>query len=143
CHPVARDPARQHLAEPVNARRQLVDLTPQLANQLERVRDAALHRMRQAHIRRIAADLARLDQRLVAVIGPTLEGETTEQRNPHPLQSLAWISWIIARLGGWTGDYKPPGPKVMRRGWDRFEAMAAGYLLATRSIPPQLVTDHV
>ncbi len=93
---------------------------------------------------RPASDVADADLiQAAAVIGPTLECKTIKQRNPHPPQSLAWIAWIVARLGGWTGSYKPPGPKVMRRGWDRFEAMAAGYLRATRSAPPQLVTDHV
>src|ERR1700722_15773058 len=32
-------------------------------------------------------------------IGPTLEGKTERQKNPHLLRSLAWLSWIIARLG--------------------------------------------
>lgn len=64
------------------------------------------------------------------VIGPSLEGKTVRQKNPHPPRSLAWLSWIIARLGGWNCYYKPPGPKTMRAGWDRFAAMAAGYLLA-------------
>jgi len=63
-------------------------------------------------------------------IGPTLEGKTARQKNPHRARSLAWLAWIIARLGGWNCYYKPPGPKTMRSGWDRFAAMAAGYLIA-------------
>jgi hypothetical protein len=63
-------------------------------------------------------------------IGPTLEGKTERQKNPHPLHSLAWLSWIIARLGGWNCYYKPPGPKTMRAGWARFATMAAGFTLA-------------
>jgi hypothetical protein len=35
-------------------------------------------------------------------IGPTLEGNTERQKNPHPPHSLAWLAWIIARLGGWN-----------------------------------------
>jgi hypothetical protein len=50
-------------------------------------------------------------------IGPTLEGKTERQKNPYPRHSLAWLSWIIARLGGWNCYYKPPGPKTMRAGW--------------------------
>jgi hypothetical protein len=61
---------------------------------------------------------------------PTLEGSTERQRNHHPAGSLAWISWIIARLGGWNCYYKPPGPKTMRDGWQRFAAIANGYTLA-------------
>jgi hypothetical protein len=63
-------------------------------------------------------------------IGPTLEGKTERQKNHHPLHSLAWLSWIIARLGGWNCYYKPPGPKTMRAGWARFATMAAGFTIA-------------
>ncbi len=66
-------------------------------------------------------------------IAPTLEGKTARQQNPHPRQSLAWLSWIIARLGGWNCYYKPPGPKTMRAGWAQFASMAAGFVLATQS----------
>jgi hypothetical protein len=66
-------------------------------------------------------------------IAPTLEGKTVRQQNPHPRHSLAWLSWIVARLGGWNCYYKPPGPKTMRAGWARFASMAAGFILATQS----------
>ena len=65
-------------------------------------------------------------------IGPTLEGKTARQKNPHPPQSLAWLAWIIARLGGWNCYYKPPGPKTMRAGWARFAAMATGFIIAAQ-----------
>ena len=64
-------------------------------------------------------------------IAATLEGKTARQQNPHPRQSLAWLAWIIARLGGWNCYYKPPGPKTMRAGWAQFAAMAAGFVIAT------------
>ena len=64
-------------------------------------------------------------------IGATLEGKTERQKNPHPPHSLAWLAWIIARLGGWNCYYKPPGPKTMRAGWGQFESMAAGFTVAT------------
>ena len=64
-------------------------------------------------------------------IGPTLEGKTERQKNPHPPHSLAWLAWIIARLGGWNCYYKPPGPKTMRAGWAQFETMAVGFVVAT------------
>ena len=47
-------------------------------------------------------------------IGATLEGKTERQKNRHPLHSLAWLSWIIARLGGWNCYYKPED-RVFRR----------------------------
>jgi hypothetical protein len=55
---------------------------------------------------------------------PTLEGRTAKQKNPHAAGSLAWASWIIARLGGWKGyaSESPPGPITMRNGLTRFEA---------------------
>lgn len=80
---------------------------------------------------RPASDVA--DEQLIAaaeVIGPTLEGKTERQKNPHPPRSLAWLSWITARLGGWNCYYKPPGPKTMRTGWTRLSAIAIGYAAA-------------
>jgi len=77
---------------------------------------------------RPASDVADQDLILAAeAIGPTLEGKTARQKNPHPLHSLAWLSWIVARLGGWNCYYKPPGPKTMRAGWNRLTERAAGF----------------
>ena len=59
-----------------------------------------------------------------------LEGKTLRQKNPHPPHSLAFVSWIAARLGGWNCYYKPPGPKTMRSGWTQLTATLAGYELA-------------
>src|SRR5204862_4352275 len=80
---------------------------------------------------RPATDVA--DQETIAaaqIIGPTLEGSTTRQKNLHQQGSLGWLAWIVARLGGWNCYYKPPGPKTMRRGWNKFAAMAGGYAVA-------------
>jgi hypothetical protein len=66
-------------------------------------------------------------------IGRTLEGVTERQKNRHPPHSLAWLAWIVARLGGWNCYYKPPGPKTMRAGWGQFATMAAGFAIATSS----------
>lgn len=62
----------------------------------------------------------------LAALGPTLEGKVPRQRNPYPLFSLAWAAWIIARLGGWNGYYKPPGPITFRRGMEQFYAIHRG-----------------
>ena len=67
---------------------------------------------------------------IAEAIGPTLEGKTERQKNHHPPRSLAWLAWIVARLGGWNCYYKPPGPKTMRAGWVQFETMAAGFAIA-------------
>jgi hypothetical protein len=68
---------------------------------------------------------------LLAVLQRKLEGKTIKQKNPHALHSIAWLSWIIARLGGWTGyaSERPPGPITMRRGWHRFQQIAQGWTL--------------
>ena len=79
-----------------------------------------------------------LDQDLapaVAAIGKTREGATQRQKNPHPEGSLAWLSWIVARYGGWNCYYKPPGPKTMAQGWERFIAVLSGYLVASEPLP--------
>jgi Transposase DDE domain len=80
---------------------------------------------------RPATDVA--DQDVIAAaqtIGPTLERNTARQKNPYQHGSLAWLSWIVARLGGWNCYYKPPGPKTMRTGWDKLAAMATIYAVA-------------
>lgn len=83
---------------------------------------------------RPASDIATGTQiTAAAALGPTLEGKTPRQRNPHATGSLAWMSWIVARLGGWNCYYKPPGPKTMRDGWQRFTAIADGYTLANNT----------
>jgi len=64
------------------------------------------------------------------------EGKTTRQKNPHPSDSLAFVAWIAARLGGWNCYYKPPGPKTMRDGWNHLAAMLEGYLLAIQQQNP-------
>lgn len=62
-----------------------------------------------------------------------LEGKTLRQKNPHSPESLAFVSWVAARLGGWNCYYKPPGPKTMREGWTRLAATLDGYVLATKT----------
>ena len=65
---VRRDPAREHLAELVRARRQLVDAKQVVANQLEHTRDGLLRRQMARRIRQIEADEATLDQRIAKAI---------------------------------------------------------------------------
>ena len=74
-----------------------------------------------------------LDQNLVedvAILVKAREGATAKQKNPHPQGSLAWLSWVVARYGGWNCYGKPPGPKTMAKGWQRFSATLAGVLIA-------------
>ena len=66
----------------------------------------------------------------VAAIGKRLEGKTQRQKNPHQKGSLAWLSWVVARLGGWKCYYKPPGPKTMADGWRRLADKRDGFNIA-------------
>jgi len=66
--PAERDPEREHVAELVSARRQIVDLRQELGNQLEHLRDAELRRVQERRIRQLDRDLARLDARIVDAI---------------------------------------------------------------------------
>jgi hypothetical protein len=80
-----------------------------------------------------------LDQKLqsaVTILVQARQGATAKQKNPHPEGSLAWLSWVVARYGGWNCYYKPPGPKTMARGWQRFAATLAGLLLAPNAQLP-------
>jgi hypothetical protein len=70
------------------------------------------------------------DRPLLKTISHRLEGKTEKQKNPHPPDDLAFASWLIARLGGWTGYYGKPGPKVMRNGLDRYHAIKLGMEIA-------------
>jgi hypothetical protein len=60
-----------------------------------------------------------------------LEGNTDKQKNPHPKNDLAFASWVIARLGGWSGylNQRPPGPITMRNGIVRFYDILQGFTL--------------
>jgi len=82
-----------------------------------------------------AADAA--DIPALSAISRRLEGRTDKLKNPHNPSSLAWFSWIVARLGGWSGytstGYKPPGPKTVFRGLLRLDGMIEGWKLANHS----------
>ena len=69
------------------------------------------------------------DQPILEALSTQLEGDTVRQKNPHPKGSLAFAGWVIARLGGWTGYYGKPGPKVMRRGLEDFRRIKYGTTL--------------
>lgn len=74
------------------------------------------------------------DQPILEAVSARLEGKTERQRNRHPKGSLAFAAWVIGRLGGWTGYYGKPGPKVMRIGLAEFRAIKYGASLALRDV---------
>lgn len=68
------------------------------------------------------------------ILNTKMEGNTKKQKNPYAEDHLAWASWIIARLGGWTEYYnitrpRPPGNKTFKNGLDEFEAIMIGFNL--------------
>jgi hypothetical protein len=69
------------------------------------------------------------DQPALERVCQSLEGKTDKQKNPHPKGSLAFVAWVLARLGGWTGYYGKPGPIVMLRGLTEFHAIKHGWNL--------------
>jgi DDE family transposase len=79
-----------------------------------------------------AADPA--DGPALRTLNASLEGRTETLKNPHDPCSLAWLAWIVARLGGWSGyrskGYKPPGPKTMHHGLLRLDGILTGWRLA-------------
>jgi len=74
------------------------------------------------------------DRPILEAVSAKLEGATALQKNPHPKGSLGFASWVIARLGGWTGYYGKPGPKVMRRGLDDFQRIKYGTTLRLHDV---------
>lgn len=69
------------------------------------------------------------DQPALEAACAELEGKTERQKNPHPKGSLAYGTWVCARLGGWTGYYGKPGPIVVLNGFLRFKAISHGWRL--------------
>jgi hypothetical protein len=66
----------------------------------------------------------------ISAVCETLEGKTDRQKNPHAPGSLAYVTWVCARLGGWTGYYRKPGPIVLVRGHLRLKTMLDGWRIA-------------
>ena len=74
------------------------------------------------------------DRPVLEALSAKLEGKTARQKNPHPKASLAFAAWVIARLGGWTGYYGKPGPRVMRRGLEDFRRIKFGTTLKIQNV---------
>ena len=75
-----------------------------------------------------------IERPILEAVSAQLEGKTTLQQNPHPKGSLAFAAWVMGRLGGWTGYYGKPGPKVMRRGFEAFQRIKFGAMLRLQNV---------
>jgi len=61
--------------------------------------------------------------KLLELLNSNYEGATQKLKNPYNKEHLAWVAWIIARMGGWNGyrSQRPPGPITFWRGLERFK----------------------
>ena len=67
------------------------------------------------------------DKAALEAVSATLEGKTERQKNHHAKGSLAYVTWVCARLGGWTGYYGKPGPVIIHKGFQRLKTMLDGW----------------
>ncbi len=84
----------------------------------------------------IAAVFDKQDCKIIAAINQEYEGPNPRprQKNPNPRHSLAYATWVIGRLGGWTGYYDKPGPKTLNSGLQNFYKMKRGAILMRRDM---------
>lgn len=84
----------------------------------------------------IAVVFTAQDRRIMAVINADYEGPnpSPRQKNPNPATSLAYATWVIGRLGGWTGYYDKPGPKTLTAGLRKFEAIKHGVIMMQKDV---------
>lgn len=76
------------------------------------------------------------DRPLLTALCKDYEGKdpTERQKNPHPPDTLAFASWVIARLGAWTGYYGKPGSATLSRGLRRYHEIKYGAQIAARFV---------
>ena len=88
------------------------------------------------HGQAIAAVFTTLDRKIIGIINADYEGSNPRprQKNPHPPSSLAYATWVIGRLGGWTGYYDKPGPKTLSAGLRKFDAIKRGATMSRKDM---------
>lgn len=58
------------------------------------------------------------------------EGKTPKQKNPFETDTLQWVYWIVARMGGWKPHEKQAGVIVLTRGYQHFLKVYQGWVIA-------------
>lgn len=71
-------------------------------------------------------------QQCLVQLSSRFNGRTRKQQNPFPPGTLAWATWLIARLGGWSGyaSQRPPGISILLRGLKHFDNLFEGWSMA-------------
>lgn len=71
------------------------------------------------------------EHQCLILLNEKIQNQTSAPTNPYNDNSLAFASWIIARLGGWKGRAKerPPGPITMCKGLIKFYNILEGMKL--------------
>lgn len=59
---------------------------------------------------------------MLEILNQSLQGKTEKLRNPHKMESLAFATWVIARMGGWKGyaSQRKPGAYTLKVGIAKF-----------------------
>lgn len=96
------------------------------------LRTLQVHLGRQDETRSADVVFSAVQQRCLAALNGRLCGRTRKQQNPFAPKTLAWASWLIARLGGWSGyrSQRPPGIATYFRGLKDFDRIFGGWSMA-------------
>ncbi len=72
------------------------------------------------------------DEAFLKVANAHVSVTGTKAVNPHPIGTVSYVSWIVARFGGWMGldSQGPCGSRRMAWGLARLAEFRAGYLAA-------------
>jgi hypothetical protein len=85
-------------------------------------------------VRSASLSFSESQQQCLAQMALRFQGRTRRQQNPFPRPSLAWATWVIARLGGWSGyESQHPPIALLVRGLRRFDAFFQGWEMARDS----------
>ena len=100
---------------------------------LAAARTLQLVNARDGQTQQLASDAFDDDELAVmAKLQDKLQGKSPKQKNPNATNTMAWATWTVGRLGGWTGypSEAKPGPITLLHGLQRLDGMVQGWKLA-------------